>query len=61
MLSGLVYRSFKSTHLLAHLVGQEDLNMSKASVNEDNYISVDKDKLKEEQKAELKKAQEAYE
>ena len=42
-------------------VGQEDLNMSKDSVNEDNYISVDKDKLKEEQKAELKKAQEAYE
>ena len=35
--------------------------MSKDSVNEDNYISVDKDKLKEEQKAELKKAQEAYE
>ena len=35
--------------------------MSKFSVGEDNYIPVDKDKLKEEQKAELKKALEAYE
>ena len=35
--------------------------MSKSNIGEDNYISVDKDKLKEEQKAELKKALEAYE
>ena len=35
--------------------------MSKASVSEDNYILVDKDKLKDEQKAELEKALQAYE
>ena len=35
--------------------------MSKSKVKEDNYIPVDKDKLKEEQKEELKKAMEAYE
>ena len=35
--------------------------MSKASVGEDNYMPVDKDKLKEEQKAELKMALEACE
>ena len=38
-----------------------DLNISKSNINEENYIPVDKDKLKEEQKAELKKAMEAYE
>ena len=35
--------------------------MSKSEVNEDNYVPVDKDKLKDEQKAELKRAMEAYE
>ena len=35
--------------------------MSKTSVSEDNYILVDKDKLKDEQNAELEKALQAYE
>jgi len=35
--------------------------MSKSNVGEDKYISVDKNKLKEEQKEKLKKAMEAYE
>ena len=34
--------------------------MSKAEVTEENYIPVDEDKLKDEQKAELKKATDAY-
>ena len=45
-----------STHLLARSVGPEYLNMSKAGISEDNYNPVEKDKLKEEQKAELEKS-----
>ena len=35
--------------------------MSKSEVNEDNYVPVDKDKLKDEQKEELERAIRAYE
>ena len=35
--------------------------MSKSEVTEENYIPVDKDKLKDEQKAELERATKAYE
>ena len=35
--------------------------MSKSEVKEDNYIPVDKDKLKDEQKEELERAIRAYE
>ena len=35
--------------------------MSKSEVKEDNYIPVDTDKLKDHQKAELKRATDAYE
>ena len=35
--------------------------MSKSEVIEDNYVSVDKDKLKDDQLAELDKATKAYE
>ena len=35
--------------------------MSKSEINEENYIAMDKDKLKDEQKTELKRDMEAYE
>ena len=37
------------------------INMSKSEVTEDNYIPVDKDKLKDERKTELERATKAYE
>ena len=43
------------------LGGTRKINMSKSEVTEDNYIPVDKDKLKDEQKAELERATKAYE
>ena len=45
---------FTSTHLLARLVGAESFNMVKlgdhSEVNEENYVPVPEDKLKEDQK-----------
>ena len=42
-------------------MGPKEINMSKSEVKEDNYIPVDKDKLKDDQKAEFAKATRAYE
>ena len=55
---------FTSTHLLARLVGAESFNMVKlgdhSEVNEENYVPVPEDKLKEEQKKEYKELVEKF-
>ena len=63
-LLGLVCDHLASTHLFGTLGGTRNIKMStegKAEVSERNQILIDKDKLKEEQKAEVKAAIEAYE
>ena len=62
-LSGLECDRFASTHLLAHPVVREASSCQlkrRVRFQPQNQIPIDKDKLKEEQKAELKAATDAY-
>ena len=53
---------FASIHLLARSVGPQNIKMSeKAEISGNNQISIDKEKLKEEHKAELKVLTDAFE
>ena len=53
---------FASIHLLARSVGPRNIKMSeKAEVSKQNQIPIDKKKLKEEHKAELKAITDAFE
>jgi len=56
---------FASTHLLACSVGLRSFNMTKpvdgSEVIEENYVPVDKSKLKEDQQKELRESVDRYE
>jgi hypothetical protein len=55
---------FASTHLLARLVGHKSFNMvditDKSELNEENYVLVPEDKLKEDQKKEYEERVEQF-